>query len=98
MTFPTLMVLTPIVLLLLLVIARKCKDYFSPLRTVNVTLIDQYCDTYHGFLGMKTDYFLAFQAEDKKIVLLVTEEDYDSFKKGDSGILTYRNNTIINFQ
>jgi hypothetical protein len=98
MDFQSTIILIPFVLILLLVVVTKCKDYFSPLRIVNATLIDKYCDTYNGMLGKKTDYFLAFLDTNKRIVLLVSNEVYDSYKKGESGTLTYKNNRIIKFE
>ena len=104
MNFQTTIILIPIALFIVLIVVKKCMYYFGRLISVKATLIDKYSDTYNsavkftGIQGQKTDYFLAFLVDNKKVVFSVSAIVYDSYEKGENGILTYKNSRLIKFE
>lgn len=69
-------------------------------RTVNATVIDQYCGV--KTIGHKTPktikiFTVVFKTNDECIKLDVPEEMYDGFEKGQTGLLTIVDNDLYSF-
>ena len=71
---------------------------FSPVRTVRAKVVDKSRVEFPSKYGKTTKYAVVFQTETgKKWSFYVSEFSYGGYHRGETGILKYQGNRIIDF-
>ena len=71
---------------------------YGPVRTAKATVIDK-CktETISKYSGKTTRYVVTFEIAGKRKGFYVSEFSYGGYRKGESGMLQYRGDRIIDF-
>ena len=83
------------------VLFRGMKSVFSPMKTVEAVVVKKYkVDNFSKYsgTGVKSRYVVVFKSGGKNIRLNVSEFSYNQYKENDKGTLTYKGDSIIEFE
>ena len=84
----------------LLVLIRFVCNRLAPVKKVKATVIAknrvEMFSKYSGS-GKQYKYAVVFMAEGRKVSFYVSEFSYGGYRKGESGMLTYKGNRLIDF-
>ena len=85
----------------LLAMLRLLGMRLAPVKTVRATVVDknrtEVFSKYSGN-GKHCKYAVVFSAEGKKLSFYVSEFSYGGYHKGETGMLTYKGDRLIDFQ
>ena len=82
----------------LLVMIRFLQNRFAPVKKRKATVIDKNrreLFSKHG--GKQYKYAVIFSADGQKLSFYVSEFSYNGYRKGETGMLTYQGNRLIDF-
>ena len=74
---------------------------FAPVKTVDAVVVKKYkVDNFSKYsgTGVKSKYVVVFESGSKLIRLYVSEFSYNQYKVNEKGSLTYKGNSIIDFE
>ena len=80
---------------------RGFKSMFAPVKTVDAVVVKKYkVDNFSKYsgTGVKSKYVVVFESGSKLIRLYVSEFSYNQYKVNEKGSLTYKGNSIIDFE
>ncbi len=94
-------IFTGLILIVYLLIAiRFLKNRLAPVKKVRVTVIDknriERFSKYSGN-GKRYQYAIVFSANGQKLSFYVSEFSYGGYRKGETGMLTYKGDRLIDF-
>ena len=82
----------------LLVLIRFLRNRFAPVKKVKATVIDKNkVELFSKHGGKHYKYAVVFSAGAEKLSFYVSEFSYGGYRKGESGMLTYKGNRLIDF-